>query len=197
MEAIKDFLRDCYQGLTSARIVGASHRQTGLEARQGNPLRNKAGRVFLSRRHHQKPCQQAKQDQGADQREKRMQRVEMKIRVARETMPRSQHGTSFARASGCERTACLTLFSHDSGPIAPVFLHRCFLRPCVTPLPWLKKLLWLPAPPADLDCWPRLNWRKLAFAWSLPFATCRDASGWTRLPRRREWRPRLTCARST
>lgn len=49
--------------------------------------------VLLARRHRQEPHQQPKQKQSADQREQGMQRVEMKVGIAIETIPRRQHET--------------------------------------------------------------------------------------------------------
>jgi len=57
----------------------------------------------LPRRDRQEPHQQPEQEQSADQRKQCVQRVEMEVGIAIETMPRRQHRPSFARAERANR----------------------------------------------------------------------------------------------
>lgn len=81
----------------------------------------------LACRHCQKPNQQSKQDQAAEERKRRVQRMELEIRVARQTISGRKH-KDLLRVLRM-RTDVPLLFSHHFGRSPPVFceavLNHC------------------------------------------------------------------------
>lgn len=98
------------------------------------------GTRTLSRGNGQQPRQQAKQDYGRNQREQRVQRMKMEVRISCQWVLRSQHRTSWA----CDRA-----HTGDSPiPILPPLARRgafffttacnqLVSRPCPVLQPWL------------------------------------------------------------
>jgi len=93
MAAIKEFLADCYQGLTSLTMF--LHRFVLAEEKTLTPGTSLLHwPVALSSRNSQEPDQHSKKNQCAENREESVQRVELEVRIASKTIPCCQHGTS-------------------------------------------------------------------------------------------------------
>src|SRR5260370_39335586 len=80
----------------------AGRRESALESRRDGTLLAHTPKAAdrLARGYGQKPDQQSKQNQGADQRKKRVQRMEVEVRIPIEPISCSQHKTSLARVTG-------------------------------------------------------------------------------------------------
>src|SRR5215469_595713 len=91
MATIKEFLVDCYQGLTSRARGGASLRARVRQRCSDWPALGAAG-VLLCR-NREKPDQQSEYDERPNQRKQCMQWMKLKKRIARYAMPCRQHET--------------------------------------------------------------------------------------------------------
>ncbi len=111
--------------------------QRAPEGRKHNPL---------ARGHGQEPHQKSEKDHAADHREYGVQGVEVEVGIPIQARAGRQHKTSMAQAKSAN--------GRLSGSILALFKAEgsCFLRSCVTPFECLKRLPWLPARPAALDC---------------------------------------------
>jgi hypothetical protein len=118
MAAIKEFRAFCYQGLTS--FSGFEHRQPAETAVYGDtPMLADAA---LTSGDGKEPDQQSEQDEGPEQSKQRVKRMEVEVRIPRETLPCGQHKTSFTRAhffysSAAAMDGLSDLLSHFPGPI--------------------------------------------------------------------------------
>jgi len=94
MAPIKEFLANCYQGLTS--LATLLHRFVLAEEKTlvaGTSLLHRL--IDLACGNSQEPDQHSKKNQRAQNREEGVQRVELEVRIAPKTISCCQHGTSF------------------------------------------------------------------------------------------------------
>ncbi len=75
----------------------------------------------LSGRHGQQPDHQAEQDQGRNQREQVVQRMEVEKGIACQTMFRRQHRGLLGTRCVRRRSSCLLTFSHELASLAAIF----------------------------------------------------------------------------
>jgi len=115
---IKEFLADCYQGLTSR---ASSHASQGNAARQKGLAAHAFARAStLLCRHCQKPNQQSEQNQCADKRKQCVQGVELKQWIARQSVPCRQHGDLLHERIAVATDNCFCYFPTFSN-LVPAF----------------------------------------------------------------------------
>src|SRR5579864_7186047 len=85
----------------------------------------------LSCRNSENPDQHAEQNQRAQKRERGVERVELEVGIALQTMPGRQHGTSFCLRMATDGLS--TILSHFREP------GSSLSRACDKPVPWLTR----------------------------------------------------------
>jgi len=104
-----------HTGLPRLKQIEADKRAT--------PVACCAGSTRLARRDRQKPHQQPKQKQGADQRKQGVPGVEMEVGIAIETMPCRQHETLLACVGHAKRRLDYVHFLTIPGGFLLFFPH--------------------------------------------------------------------------